>query len=392
MIGGPVAGELREEPGVLPPGKRVLPLPEAVTLDPMSPDGVPIERVVPGRWTDSAAEVPGTPTLADVARAAGVSTATASRVLNGFARVRPETRQQVEAAMLTLGYGRRRAGALKNLRRTGSIALVVCEEMPRLFTDPYVERVAAGVNRELAAGGPQLVLLTVPATGNGRVSALRYLGEGHVDGALVVGMHAKRSLEPARLSLPVVFCGRPPVREDAGRYSYVDADNRGGAERAVRHLITAGRSSIATVAGPQDMAAGADRLLGYQHVTYEAGCFDHRLVVLGDFGLASAEHAAARLLERRPDVDAIFAASDLMAVGVLRAVRRAGRRVPDDVAVIGFDDLPIGRRTDPPLTTVRQPIEEMGARMTRELLALITGPDTPRHTVFDTELVVREST
>ncbi|MEV6878047.1 LacI family DNA-binding transcriptional regulator [Amycolatopsis sp. NPDC051128] len=336
-------------------------------------------------------EVPGTPTLADVARAAGVSTATASRVLNGFARVRPETRQQVEAAMLALGYARRRAVALKDLRRTGSIALVVCEEMRRLFTDPYVGRVATGANRELAGAGPHLVLLTVPATENGRASAMRYLGEGHVDGALVVSMRGKRSLEPGRLGVPVVFCGRPPGREDADRYSYVDADNRGGAEQAIRHLITGGRSSIATVAGPQDMAAGADRLLGYQHVTREAGCFDHRMVVFGDFGQASGEHATARLLERKPEVDAIFAASDLMAVGVLRALRRAGRRVPDDVAVIGFDDLPIGRHADPPLTTVRQPVEDMGARMTRELLTLITGPDTPRRAVFDTELVIRES-
>jgi DNA-binding LacI/PurR family transcriptional regulator len=128
----------------------------------------------------------------------------------------------------------------------------------------------------------------------------------------------------------------------------------------------------------------------------EAERSDHGLVFFGDFGQASGEHATARLLERRPDVDAIFTASDLMAVGVLRALRRAGRRVPDDVAVIGFDDLPIGRHTDPPLTTVRQPIEEMGARMTRELLGQIVagqgaGPSAPRRVVLDTELVLRAS-
>ena len=124
----------------------------------------------------------------------------------------------------------------------------------------------------------------------------------------------------------------------------------------------------------------------------EAGRPDHGLVVYGDFGQASGEHATVKLLDRRPDVDAIFAASDLMAVGVLRALRRAGRRVPDDVAVIGFDDAPIGRHTDPPLTTVHQPIEEMGARMTRELLALIAGsPPTPRSVILDTELVFRDS-
>jgi DNA-binding LacI/PurR family transcriptional regulator len=124
----------------------------------------------------------------------------------------------------------------------------------------------------------------------------------------------------------------------------------------------------------------------------EADRSDRGLVVFGDFGQASGEHATTRLLDRRPDIDAIFAASDLMAVGVLRALVRAGRRVPHDVAVIGFDDLPLGRRTDPPLTTVRQPIEEMGARMTRELLSMINGPATPRRVIVDTELVIRRST
>jgi len=112
-------------------------------------------------------------------------------------------------------------------------------------------------------------------------------------------------------------------------------------------------------------------------------------VVFGDFGQASGEHATARLLDRRPQVAAIFAASDMMAVGAMRALHRAGRRVPGDVAVIGFDDLPIGRRTDPPLTTVRQPIEEMGARMTGELLAMLGGSSAPRCAVLDTKLVLR---
>ncbi|MFD8497171.1 LacI family DNA-binding transcriptional regulator [Amycolatopsis sp. NPDC059657] len=331
------------------------------------------------------------PTLADVARVAGVSTATASRVLNGFARVRPETRNQVKSAMATLGYARRRAASLKDLRRTGSVALVVCETMLQLFADPYVARVAAGMNKELTAAGSQLVLIPMSAAEDYPASIAHYLADGHVDGALVVGMHGRYPLDLALLGIPVVFGGRPACDRDSGRYSYVDADNRGGAEQAVRYLIASGRRTIATIAGPQDMTAGADRLLGYRKVIREADGTDDGLVVFGDFGLASGEHATARLLERRPDVDAIFAASDLMAAGALRALRRARRRVPDDVAVIGFDDLPIGRRTEPPLTTVRQPIEEMGARMARELLAMIEEPATHPSLVFDTELVVRES-
>ncbi|WIY00089.1 LacI family DNA-binding transcriptional regulator [Amycolatopsis mongoliensis] len=326
------------------------------------------------------------PTLADVAREAGVSTATASRVLNGFPRVRPKTRKQVESAMSALGYARQRA-ARATAGRTGSVALVVCEEVLRLFADPFFARISAGAGKELTEAGLQLVLLTVPATENYQVPVVRYLDGGHVDGALVVGMHGRRPLDLDWLGIPVVFGGRPVG--GGGCSSYVDVDNRGGAQRATQRLIDAGRRTVATIAGPQDMTAGVDRLLGYRQAVVGAGQADRGLVVFGDFGQASGEHATTRLLDRRPHVDAIFAASDMMAVGAMRALHRAGRRVPGDVAVIGFDDLPIGRRTDPPLTTVRQPIEEMGARMTGELLAMLGGSAAPRCAVLDTKLILR---
>ncbi|REH29678.1 LacI family DNA-binding transcriptional regulator, partial [Kutzneria buriramensis] len=255
-------------------------------------------------------------------------------------------------------------------------------------SDPYFARIVVGVSREVTAAGLQLVLLPVPSTKDCQAPAMHYLSSGHVDGALFVSMHGRSPLDLDRIEVPVVIGGRP----SSGQVSYVDADNLGGASQAVRHLIDSGRSVIATVAGPRDMTVGLDRLAGYRQVMADAQRSDHGLVFFGDFGQASGEHATTRLLERRPDVDAIFTASDLMAVGVLRALRRTGRRVPDDVAVIGFDDLPIGRHTDPPLTTVRQPIEEMGARMTRELLSqIVAGPSTPRRVVLDTELVLRAS-
>lgn len=330
------------------------------------------------------------PTLADVARAAGVSTATASRVLNGFPRVRPKTRERVESAVSALGYTRHRA-ARAAAGPTGSVALVVCEEVPRLFADPYFARVAAGAGKVLTGVGLQLVLLTVPATEDYQAPVVRFLDGGHVDGALVIGMRGRRPLDLGRLGIPVVFGGRPVCGREPGRFSYVDVDNRGGSRRATQRFLDAGRRTVATIAGPQDMTAGVDRLLGYRQAVSGAGHGDRGLVVFGDFGQASGEHATARLLDRRPNVDAIFAASDMMAIGALRALRRAGRRVPGDVAVIGFDDLPIGRRTDPPLTTVRQPIEQMGARMTDELLAMLGGSAGPRRTVLDTELVARTS-
>lgn len=330
------------------------------------------------------------PTLADVARAAGVSSATASRVINGFSRVRPETRRQVEDAIVNLGYVRQRAARLNDRRRTGSIAVVVCEETLRLFSDPFFGRVLRGVSQVLMPAGYRTVLLTAQSMQEAQ-SAVGYLCGEHVDGAVLVSMHAHYSMALERVTVPLVCVGRPTF-DDGGVYSYVDADNRGGAERAVCHLLKSGRNRIATIAGPKDMSPGVDRFAGYQAALTENGTFDPGLVVYGDFGQSCGEHMMLRLLDRRPDVDAVFAASDLMAVGALRALRRSGRRVPDDVAVIGFDNAPIARSVEPPLTTVNQPVEEIGAQTARELLGLMAGSSAEgNRTVLETKLVLRES-
>jgi DNA-binding LacI/PurR family transcriptional regulator len=329
------------------------------------------------------------PTLADVARAAGVSAATASRVLNGSARVRPDTRQQVEHAIARLGYVRNRAARSTALSPPASIALVICEENTRVFSEQYFSLLAGSISRELASGDAQLVLLTVHSPRDYH-TVTRYLRSGRVDGALIASMHGRRPIRLHDLGIPVVLNGRPMADGDA--VSYVDADNLGGAKLAVRHLLRSGRGVVGTVAGPQDMAVGADRLRGYRAAMADAGLSDAGLIVYGDFSRLSAEHAVDRLLNRRPGIGAVFAASDLMAAGVLRALRRTGRRVPDDVAVIGFDDLPFAAHAEPQLTTVRQPIAAMGGRMVRELLALVAQADRPQcRVVLGTELVIRKS-
>ena len=338
------------------------------------------------------AGVPGAeirPKLADVAEHAGVSAATASRVLTGSARVRPETRQQVEAAIASLGYVRNRAPRASTAQAAGSIAFMVCEDNARVFSEPFFPLMLRSVSRELSARGIQLVLLTAHAPRDYQIAS-RYLRGGHVDGALVISMHGQSPIDLGRLGVPVVLAGRA-VGPDTG-ISYVDADNAGGAQLAVEYLLKRGRTTVATIAGPPDMAPGADRLTGYRKAMSSAGLTDPGLVVFGDFGRATAEHAMGRLLDRRPAIDAVFAASDLMALGALHALRRAGRRVPEDVAVIGFEDSPLARHTEPKLTTVRQPVEAMGTRMATELLALISrGGEEPTQTVLPTELVVRDS-
>jgi DNA-binding LacI/PurR family transcriptional regulator len=167
-------------------------------------------------------------------------------------------------------------------------------------------------------------------------------------------------------------------------------DHAGGVDQAVRHLIGTGRRRIATIAGPQDMVAGIDRLAGYRDALRAAGLVEH--VAVGDFTRESGIRAMRRLLTDDPELDAVFVASDMMAHGALQALKDAGRRVPQDVAVVGFDDFEISRLSDPPLTTVRQPIVDMGRTMARQMLGLVNDKhDVPDAVVLPTELVVRAS-
>jgi DNA-binding LacI/PurR family transcriptional regulator len=329
------------------------------------------------------------PTLADVAQLAGVSSATASRVLTGSARVRPQTRDKVEQAMTRLGYVRNRAARSPSAQRAGSIALVMGEETVKIFADPFFARMLRSVSKALASADLQLVMLTLHSPRDYHMVS-RYLRSGHVDGALFVSMHGRPDFDFVGLGIPLVLCGRPVTC--GGTLSYVDADNAGGARTAVRYLLEAGRKAVATIAGPPDMAPGIDRLLGYRKAMAEAGVPDPGMIAYGDFGHMSGEHALFRLIDHRPAIDAVFAASDPMAIGALHALRRLGRRVPDDVAVIGFDDLPSAQQTDPRLSTVRQPVDAMGARLVSELLAQIATPGRPpSHVILDTELIVRGS-
>lgn len=329
-------------------------------------------------------------TLEEVARAAQVSRATVSRVVNGDRRVGDTTRASVEAAVRQLGYVPNRAARSLVTRRSDSVAVVIPEPTAQVFGDPFFPRLLRGISDALADAELQLVLL-MPQGRSGESRVARYLAAGHGDGVLLVSLHGSDPL-PAdlqRQGIPVVVGGRPP----ASGISYVDVDNRGGAASAVRHLRDAGRRVIATVAGPQDMAPGADRLAGYREtVALEDGPADERLIEVADFTLEGGRLAMERLLARVPGIDAVFAASDLMAVGAMAALHAAGRDVPGDVAVIGFDDSPLAVSSQPSLSSVRQPIEEMGREMTRLLLAAIERKaGAPRRVILDTSLSVRDS-
>lgn len=339
------------------------------------------------------------PTLEAVAEAAGVSRATVSRVVNGGAGVRAPLREKVQRAVEELGYVPNQAARTLVTRHHDAIAVVIAEPESRVFSDPFFAQQLRGISKELSHADSQLVLLLVENTSEyQRVG--RYLAGGHVDGALLFSLHQDDPL-PAmarKLGLPTVFGGRPGWlgAESDSALLYVDTDNRGGARSAVQHLVSAGRQRIATITGPLDQTSALDRLDGYRDIF---PCGDPALIAQGDFTQEGGGRAMAELLAHRPDLDAVFAASDLMASAALRVLREHGRRVPQDVAVVGFDDQEsVAAWTDPPLTTVRQDIEDMGRLMARLMLRRLaqhgteaTGPGALSSIITPTRLVVRSS-
>ncbi|MFC0508762.1 LacI family DNA-binding transcriptional regulator [Micromonospora costi] len=338
----------------------------------------------------------GRPTLDAVAARAGVGRGTVSRVVNGSPQVSPEARAAVQQAIAELGYVPNRAARALVTQRTDSVALVVSESGERVFTEPFFAAIVRGVSSALLETPMQLWLAMVQSPLE-RERVEHHLTNQHVDGVLLLSLHDSDPL-PTLLEergLPSVLGGRPARMLQPGAQPawFVDVDNVGGARNAVRYLAEQGRRRIATIAGPQDMGAGLARLAGYtEAVTAALGGVDRDLVAYGDFSEESGAASMRRLLEVRPDLDAVFVASDLMAFGALRTLREAGRRVPEDVAVVGFDDAPIARQADPPLTTVFQPVEEMGRQMARLLVARIRGDDLPApHILLDTHLINRAS-
>jgi len=340
------------------------------------------------------------PTLEAVAAVAGVSRATVSRVINGVPTVDPTIVAVVEKAIEETGYVPNLAARTLVTRRTGSVALVVSEPtdhpsaspfLERLFTDPYIGRVTAGAQEVLRPRDIHLAIL--PADPPAHDQVVRYVRQGHVDGVLLVTSSANDPL-PARfaaLSVPVVLSTRTEGVDEAAGISWIDLDQAAGGRIAGEHLAAAGRTRLATVSGPPDVPFARLRLEGFLAAVRDAG-LPEPFVVEGDFTRAGGEAAARALLAARPDVDGVFAASDLMADGASTVLQEAGRRVPEDVAVVGFDDSTVAHQAHPPLTTVRQPVEEMASEMARLLLAAIDDPEVEASsTQFAPHLVVRDS-
>lgn len=326
------------------------------------------------------------PTINDVAAASGVSRGTVSRALNGGRDVSPAAMAAIRRAIEETGYVVNQHARSLVTQRSQSVAFILSEPQDRLFEDPNFNVLLHGCARALAEHDLTLVL-TFAGTDEDRKRAARYITSGHVDGALLVSTHSGSPLidELQAAGVPVVACGKPLGHERD--LAHVAADDRTGARQMTRYLHDQGRRRIATITGPLDTPGGVDRLAGYHDVV---GQVDERLIVNGDYTQAAGESAMTRLLDQTPGLDAVFVASDLMAAGALTALRHAGRSVPGDVLVGGFDDSKIATTTQPPLTTIRQPWHRISHEMVRLLLALLAGESTAA-VILPTELIIRDS-
>lgn len=328
------------------------------------------------------------PTMEDVADLAGVSRGTVSRVLNGATHVSSASLAAVQAAMRETGYVVNQNARSLVTRRSGAIAFVLSEPPDRLFEDPVLGTLLRSCTSLLGDQGRSLMLM-LAGNPEERDRVLSFVRGGHVDGVLLVSMHDGDPLagQLHATGVPVVVCGRPPAGGPA--MTYVAADDRGGARLMTQYLLDRGRQRIATVAGPADTAGGVERLAGFRDVLgRRAG--DRVVARAAAYSIDAGREAMARLLLACPELDAVFVASDLLAVGALQALHESGRRVPGDVLVGGFDDSAIASATTPPLTTVRQPLAHVAAELVEVLVKLVAGrPASSR--VLATELVRRES-
>lgn len=326
-------------------------------------------------------------TVHDVARVAGVSRGTVSRVING-GYVSDTARAAIEEAIREVGYVPNTAAQNLVRQRTQAIAFIVHEPHALFLEDPNIGAIMLGTNEALSEADYQMVCLVVDSVRDTERVA-RYLNGGFVDGAVIVSARAQDPITNAvmRLDLPVAYVGHPPDVDAA----WVGVDNRGAANAVTSRLMATGRRRVGMIAAALDRDSGADRLAGFADAL--GPDFDPDLVEEAPlYSYAEGAAAMTRLLARAPDIDGVFGASDAVAAGAMLALRQSGRRVPEDVGVVGFDNSSWATRTTPPLSTVDQPAEGLGAAAAAAVLAQLRDDQRPRAgIILPTPVVWRDS-
>jgi len=325
-------------------------------------------------------------TIKDVARGARVSVASVSRALNGHTNVTDQTRQRIMRVAEELRYVPHGAARSLITRRTQTIGAL----LPDLHGEFFSELIR-GVDLAARARGLHLLVSSSHGDASEAAAALRAM-QGRVDGMLVMSPHVDASFLRNHLpvGLPIVLLNTPIKGQ---HYAALNIDNFGGAYAMVRHLVERGHRRIALIAGPENNFDAAERLRGYRSAMEKFAPASPVQVLPGDFTEESGYRAGKQLLELKVRPQAVFAANDIMAAGCLFALREVGVRVPQDVALAGFDDIPIAHFVSPPLTTVRVRIADLGARALGRLVAIIEDAPAERDQMqmVDTELVVRQS-
>jgi len=330
-------------------------------------------------------------TLEQVAKLAGVSRSTVSRVINDSPNVRPEVRERIWQFIRENNYQPHQAARTLVTRRTNVIGLIIPEAVTRLFTDPFFPQLTQGIAEVCNQRGYYLMLTLMTTNTDHDTLYRRILHSGQLDGVIVASAPLNDPIVP-RLQeshRPCVLVGHHP---DYSKIPSVDADNIAGSKSMTEYLISLGHRRIGTITGPLGMIAGRDRLEGYRQALAQAGiAYDETLTAKADFSEAGGARAMEELLPAAPT--AVFCASDVMAVGALKTLAQAGRRVPEDVSVAGYDDVPVATMVNPQLTTVQQSVVDLGRVAAEMLIRLLELPGTTvRSQLLSTHLVVRQST
>jgi LacI family transcriptional regulator len=326
-------------------------------------------------------------TLDDIGEMAGVSRATVSRVINNYPHVKPEVRERVQKAIKKTGYRPNKIAQLLASNRSGSIGLVIPSTARTIMSDPYFLHLISGITKKTNHFALTLALFLFHSMDDEIQTAHLLFNNNLVDGLIITADRKENPFaqEVIRHGIPFVVIGRSELET---QIPCVNVANELGAYLATEHLIKLNRRRLAVIMCDHN-TAGDDRFAGYRRALNDHAVeFDPQRVARGDFTQESGYAAMQQLLPTRPD--AVFASSDMMAIGAQQAIRQAGLRIPDNIAVVGFDNLPQAALADPPLTTVQQPIEELGMEAVDMLHGILNGSSrSPRQIILPVKLIQR---